>query len=67
MAIRHMNWRQNVWKLAAFALRAFQHVVHVAGQKPLPQAHYQRLNVHRLVEVAGRRIGAVEVQPVRSG
>lgn len=54
-------------ELAALALRAFQYVVQVGAHELRPQAFSHSLNVHRLVEMAVRRVGAIEVQPVRAG
>ena len=46
-----MHWTEHHQGLAALACGTFQHVVQVAGWKPFPQALYQRLYVHWLVEI----------------
>jgi len=62
-----MHRTEHHQELAALARWTFQHVVQVGARKALPQAIYHPVNVHGLVEIAARRIGAVEVQPVRAG
>ena len=64
--IREMYRRQNEQKLPALALRTFQHVVEVASLESRPEPGDQHLNVHWLVEIAGRRVAAIEVQPVHT-
>jgi len=67
ITIREMHRRQHEQKLAALACGTFQHVIQVAGRELPPQAGNQCLHVHLLVEIADRRVGAVEVRPVRAG
>ena len=62
-----MHRRQHEQKFSALAFRAFQHVVQVTGQEPRPQAGNQLFHIHRLVEIAGWRVAAVKVHPVRAG
>ena len=54
-------------KLAALAGWALQHVVQVGTRKARPQTLNHRLKIHWLVEIAVRRIAAMEVQAVIAG
>ena len=62
-----MHGRTDNQKIATLALWAFQHAKQIASSEARTEAGNQYFKVHWFVVIAGRRVGAIEVQPVRTG
>jgi hypothetical protein len=59
-----MNWRADDQKLAALAFGTLEYAIQISNRKPCAQSVSQLFNIHGLVEMAMRRIRAIEVQRV---
>jgi hypothetical protein len=59
-----MHWRQDNQKLAALAFGTLECAIQISNRKPCAQSVSKLFNIHGLVEMAMRRIGAIEVQRV---
>jgi hypothetical protein len=59
-----MHWRQDNQKLAALAFETLECAIQISNRKPCAQSVSKLFNIHGLVEVAGRCVGAIEMERV---